>query len=119
MENEAVVSMALASVKVTMPGPLNWVQVTMTVDGSGRPSSVTVASRLALAGSTMVWSSPASTTGGSFTAVTVKTAPSLSLASPGSVAVKTIVSLPFQSALGMPIVATRSVMLTVSSMFPA
>jgi len=57
--------------------------------------------------------------GASLTAVTVKVAGSLSERNPGSVAVKVIVSLPFQSALGAVIVATRlTSILTVRSTLP-
>ncbi len=63
-EKLAVVSTALASPKVTVPGPLTWLQVVVTAPGgSGSPSSVTVPSRAALSGKVIVWSDPAFTLG--------------------------------------------------------
>ncbi len=51
----AVVAFALAFPNVTVPGPLTLDQVVVTVAGGfGRPSSVTVPLRLAVAGSVMV-----------------------------------------------------------------
>src|SRR3972149_187553 len=60
----AVVAPALAAPKVTVPGPLIWLQV--VVNGAGRPSSVTVPLRLALAGRGTDSSFPALTPGGVF-----------------------------------------------------
>ena len=60
----AGVPAALAFWNVTVPGPLPLLQVVVTAPGGlGSPSSVTVPSSVAPAGSVMVWSSPASTTG--------------------------------------------------------
>jgi len=58
------------------------------------------------------------TTGASFTAVTVKLAISSSYRPPVSVALKVIDSLPFQSALGRLMVATRADIDTVSELLP-
>ena len=58
------------------------------------------------------------TTGGSLTFVTVNVAGSSSHNPPGSVALNVIVSEPYQSALGIVIVATRFTILTVSCEFP-
>jgi hypothetical protein len=64
-ENNTVVLTTSGSVNVTVPGPLTCVHVTVTVAGGlGNPSSVTVPFNKALAGSVIVWSAPASTTGG-------------------------------------------------------
>ena len=69
--------------------------------------------------SVMVWSGISLTTGASFTALTVKVAGSSSKRLPGSVALKVIVSEPYQSASGMPMVATRvPSIVTVSSPLP-
>ena len=66
-----------------------------------------------------VWLGIFETTGGSFTAVTVKVAGSLSDKPPGSVAVKVMVSLPFQLALATVMVATRAeLMETLRAVFP-
>ena len=63
-EKLAVVSTALSSAKVAVPGPLTWLQSVVTLPGGvGRPSSVTVASNVASSGRVIVWSAPASTTG--------------------------------------------------------
>ena len=62
-EKLAVVSTALALPKVTVPGPLNLVQVWVTVLPEGRPSSVTVPSSDADAGSVTLASVPALTVG--------------------------------------------------------
>ena len=59
-----MVTLALALPKVTVPGPLTFDHVVVTVAGGfGSPSSVTVPDRLAVAGRVMVWSAPAFTTG--------------------------------------------------------
>ena len=50
----AVVSTALVSVKVTVPGPLTRDQVVVSAGGLGSPSSVTVPSRVASPGRVMV-----------------------------------------------------------------
>jgi len=51
--------------------------------------------------------------------LTVNVAGSLSVSKPGSVAVNVIVSIPYQSASGIPIVATRfTSIVTVKSVFP-
>ena len=64
-EKVAVVSTAFGLPKVTVPGPLTLLQVGVVAPGGlGRPSSVTVPSRLAEAGSVTVWSAPADTEGG-------------------------------------------------------
>src|SRR6266508_6349453 len=64
MEKEAVVLVTPGSVKVTVPGPLTFDHViVMDPGGFGRPSSETTPVSVALAGSMMFWSSPASTTG--------------------------------------------------------
>jgi hypothetical protein len=56
----AWVSAALGLAKVTVPGPLSTVQVAVVVAGGlGRPSSVTLPWRLALAGWVTVRSGPA------------------------------------------------------------
>ena len=59
----AVVSTAVGSPKVTVPGPETFVQVVVSRPLGGRPSSVTVPSRLAVAGRVTVASGPALTTG--------------------------------------------------------
>src|SRR6266508_2289977 len=65
--NDAVVDRAAGSAKVTEPGPLTADHVCVVeAGGLGRPSSVTVPFRVALAGSTMDWSAPAFTRGGWF-----------------------------------------------------
>ena len=59
------------------------------------------------------------TTGASFTAVTVNVAASEPDKNPGSVAVKVMSSEPFQSGLGIVIVAMRLTSIsTVNSLFP-
>src|SRR5262245_50679497 len=63
-ENVAVVLTAFALAKLTVPGPLPLVQVTVTAPGGlGLPSSLTEPESAAPAGSVMVWLGPASTTG--------------------------------------------------------
>ena len=63
----AVVSTALTSPNVAIPGPLTWLHTVVTAPGdTGSPSSVTVPSRVALFGKVIAWSGPASTVGGSF-----------------------------------------------------
>jgi hypothetical protein len=52
--NEAVVSIAEALAKLTLPGPLVRVQALVRVPGTGKPSSVTVPLRLAGPGKVMV-----------------------------------------------------------------
>ena len=65
------------------------------------------------------WSGMSDTTGALLTALTVKTARSDEFKRPGSVAVKVIVSLPFQVADGIVIVATREAsILTVKDVVP-
>ena len=64
--NWAVVAADCASANVTVPGPLTWLHVTVSVPGGGRPSSVTVPPSVAALGSVMVWSGPALTVGGVF-----------------------------------------------------
>ncbi len=55
VEKLAVVSTALASPKVTVPGPLTWLQVVVTAPGGfGSPSSLTVPSSVAEAGKVIV-----------------------------------------------------------------
>ena len=80
---KAVVSSALGVVKVTVPGPLTWVHVTVGV-GAGRPSSVTVPSRSVLSGHAIIWPGPASTSGGWFSGWTVTVSWSLAVSSPSS-----------------------------------
>ena len=63
VENVAVVDATLGSAKVTVPGPLTAVHAIVRVAPGGRPSSVTVPLSVAAAGSVIVWSGPASTTG--------------------------------------------------------
>lgn len=58
----------MAAPKVTAPGPLTWLQVVVKLGGVGKPSSLTVPSRFALAGAVIVWSNPAFTTGAVFAA---------------------------------------------------
>ncbi len=71
-EKLAVVSTNAALPKVTVPGPPIWVHVVVTVAGGlGKPSSVTVPSSTAFAGSAIVWSTPALTTGAWFAGCTV------------------------------------------------
>ena len=53
-EKLAVMLSALTLPKVTVPGPLNFDHVTVSVLPAGRPSSVAVPVRLAEAGSVMV-----------------------------------------------------------------
>ena len=54
-------------VKVTVPGPLLLLQVcVIAVAPEGSPSSLTVPSRLAVAGNCMFWFVPASTVGAWF-----------------------------------------------------
>ncbi len=64
MEKVALVSAAVALVKVTVPGPEVRDQVLVSVPEAGRPSSVMVPSRDAVAGRVIAWSAPALTTGG-------------------------------------------------------
>ena len=50
--------------KVTVPGPVTFDQVVVTVSGgSGSPSSLTVPDRFTRSGSVIVWSPPAETVG--------------------------------------------------------
>jgi hypothetical protein len=64
IEKLAVVLSALASPNVTVPGPLTFDHVVVNVAGGlGNPSSLAVPLRSALAGSVIVWSAPAFTTG--------------------------------------------------------
>ena len=51
---------------VTVPGPLTFDHVVVTVLPAGKPSSFAVPFKLAEAGSVMVWSGPALTVGASF-----------------------------------------------------
>ncbi len=65
--NVAVVPRAFPFWKLTVPGPLPLLQVTVTrLGGLGKPSSNTVPVRVAPAGSVIVWLGPASTTGAAF-----------------------------------------------------
>ena len=67
----------------------------------------------------IVWSGMSVTIGASFKLLTVKVAGSLSVSSPGSVAVNVIFSPPYQSGSGMFIVATRLMsIVTVRLVFP-
>ena len=61
-----MVATAPESAKATVPGPLTWLQVVVTVPGEfGNPSSVTVPASIAPFGNVTVWSAPAATAGGS------------------------------------------------------
>src|SRR5688572_31580583 len=80
--NEAVVTAACASAKVTVPGPSTTLQVVVNVTPRGNASSVTVPRSSADAGSSIVWSGPASTTGGWLRGMTVTVAVSLLLNCP-------------------------------------
>ncbi len=76
-----------------MPGPLTEDQVVVTLAGGlGSPSSVAVPAKLTAAGSVMVWSGPAFTTGALFVgaALTVTTTSSVDERAP-SLAVRRIV----------------------------
>src|SRR5262249_44962016 len=65
--NVAVVESAFAFWKLTVPGPLPLLQVSVTVPGGlGFPSSNTVPVSTAPPGSVMVWLGPASTSGAEF-----------------------------------------------------
>src|SRR5437867_2795946 len=70
VENVAVVFSALAFPNVTVPHPLNVDQVVVSVP-FGRPSSLAVPDKFALAGSVFVWFVSAFTTGVVFAALTV------------------------------------------------
>src|SRR4029079_7772899 len=48
---------------VTVPGPLNLLHVVVSTGGGGKPSSLAVSLKLAVAGRVMVWSVPALTKG--------------------------------------------------------
>src|SRR6266542_3498737 len=64
MEKETVVLAAPGSVNVTVPEPLTFDHVIVIAPGGfGKPSSETTPVRVALAGSVIFWSGPASTTG--------------------------------------------------------
>ena len=64
-EKAAVVSGAAGLSKTTVPGPACLVQLVSTNPGeSGKPSSVTTPVNKAGAGKAIVWSRPASTSGG-------------------------------------------------------
>src|SRR5206468_12804284 len=54
VENIAVVVSALGFPNVTGPDPLTWLQVTVSVLPSGRPSSVAVPERFAAAGRVII-----------------------------------------------------------------
>ena len=71
-----------------------------------------------VAPSSTVWLGMSETTGGSFKLLTVNVAGSESVSKSRSVAVKVIVSLPFQLISGIVIVATRAVISTVNSVLP-
>jgi len=88
VEKLALVSTALASAKVTVPGPDTFDQVVVTAPGGfGRPSSVTVPSRLAFEGRLTPWSGQAFTEGASLCGLTVMTTSS-ELVSAESLAVR-------------------------------
>ena len=91
-------------------------------DSLAGPAEIPVAQPLTVwapASSFTVWFAPLVNAGESFTAVTMKLAASESVCPPKSLAVNVIVSEPFQSALGMPIVATRlPSIVTVRSLLP-
>jgi len=83
---------------------------------SGSPSSRFVAKFSIVCGpvsSLTFWFPPIENVGGSLTAKTVNVALSLSDNDPGSVAVKVIVALPFQSSSGIPMVAIPLIIDTV------
>ena len=66
-ENVAVVFKAFAFTKATVPGPLTFDHVVVTVaGGAGSPSSLALPARMAPLGRVIVWSAPASTTGAWF-----------------------------------------------------
>ena len=74
VENVPVVSAALAN--VTVPGPLLLLQVWVSVEFPGQPSSLTAPSGLAAeAGSAMNWLLPASTCGAVFYSVSLSAGP--------------------------------------------
>jgi hypothetical protein len=67
-ENVAVVASAFAFPNVTVPGPLNLLQVVVTLLPTGNPSSVAVPDKLAPAGNVIVEPVPAFTFGAVFAA---------------------------------------------------
>jgi hypothetical protein len=68
--------------KVTMPGPSNWLQKVVSVPSAGRPSSLTVPPRVAVFGRVMVWFGPALTTGAMFAGSALMVTSSLTECSP-------------------------------------
>jgi hypothetical protein len=62
VEKPAVVESALTFPNVTVPGPLDFDQVVVNTP-DGKPSSLAVPLKFADAGSVIVWSEPALTTG--------------------------------------------------------
>src|SRR6185295_7965452 len=87
VEKIALVTGLLISLKVTTPGPLNWLQNVLTVAPTGKPSSATVPFRLAVFGRVIVWFGPALTMGAKFAGNAVTVTSSLTVCSE-SVAVK-------------------------------
>ncbi len=77
VEKTALVERASISLKVTRPGPLNWLQKVVNVEPAGRPSSLAVPFRRALFGSVIVWFGPAFTIGAWFAGSTVTVTSSL------------------------------------------
>src|SRR2546426_11205974 len=67
-ENDAVVFVTLALPNVTVPGPLNFDHVVVSVP-LGNPSSLAAPCNIAMAGSVMVWSVPALAVGGALTMI--------------------------------------------------
>ena len=65
-ENEAVVFKLAAFAKVTAPGPLTLLQLTVRTLPVGSPSSEADPERDAVAGNAIIWSRPALTTGALF-----------------------------------------------------
>ena len=77
VEKLARVFAVAALVNVTVPGPLTFVQATVSLfDGS--PSSVAVPASVAVEGSVIVWARPALTTGAWFGGVAVNSHRTLS-----------------------------------------
>src|SRR5215216_1310002 len=77
VEKIALVTGLLISLKVTKPGPLNWLQNVLTMAPAGKPSSLTVPFRLAVLGRVIVRLGPAFTIGAAFAGSTVMVTSSL------------------------------------------
>src|SRR3989338_6486984 len=80
-ENDAVVASADGSRKTASPGPLVLLQ-TAANGPPGRPSSLAVPFKDAIAGKARAWSWPAATAGGRFASVTVIASVSMSVRDP-------------------------------------